>query len=66
MKQTGNSILGVIVALGVFFGAILTALALWGWVWNIIKVFSTEEIWLFITRLVGIVIPIIGAVLGYI
>lgn len=51
---------------GAVVGCALVGAGVWGWVWNIIKVFSVSELGTeFILRVVGIFLPIIGAIYGY-
>lgn len=64
-KQTGYTLVEMII--GVFMFVIVPA-AIWGWVWNIVKLvgMSMDVIsGLLIVRVVGIFVPPLGAVVGY-
>jgi hypothetical protein len=44
---------------------LVMGVCLWGWLANLIAVFSTETFAWLVLRLVGVVIPFIGVILGY-
>lgn len=46
-------------------GAILAVLAIYGWIANIVKLFSTSVVGEAILRAFGIVVAPLGAVLGF-
>lgn len=53
--------------LGIWYILVLVVgfAGIFGWIWNVVKLFSTHDLLPFIARLVGIFIPIIGAIYGY-
>jgi len=60
LEKMGNLVVFLlIVALGVV-GA-------WGWVWNIVKLTSMgiDQLGMFVVRVAGILIPPLGAVVGF-
>ena len=65
VKQMGYTIIELLI--GMFFFVIIPAAA-WGWVWNIVKLvgMTLDPITgMLIVRVIGIFIPPLGAVVGY-
>ena len=61
MKEKGYSTLAVLFVLA------LVAVGGWGWVWNILKLMDMccDISGLFVVRIIGIFVPPLGAIVGF-